>query len=40
MPSGNAQSKRFKDVAKFAVDCMEKAMAAAEGRRVYRDYAR
>ena len=33
-----AQSKRFKDVAKLAVDRMEKAMAAGEGRRVYRDY--
>jgi hypothetical protein len=32
------QSKRFKDVAKLAVDRMEKAMAAGEGRRVYRDY--
>jgi uncharacterized protein (DUF1330 family) len=33
-----AQSKRFKDVAKLAVDRMEKAMAAGEGRSVYRDY--
>ena len=33
-----AQSKRFKDVARLAVDRMEKAMAAGEGRRVYRDY--
>jgi integrase len=33
-----AQSKRFKDVAKLAVDRMEKAMAAGEGKRVYRDY--
>jgi hypothetical protein len=33
-----AQSKRFKDVAKLAVDRMEKAMEAGEGRRVYRDY--
>jgi uncharacterized protein (DUF1330 family) len=32
------QSKRFKDVAKLAVDRMEKAMAAGEGRSVYRDY--
>jgi len=33
-----AQSKRFKDVARLAVDRMKKAMAAGEGRRVYRDY--
>ena len=33
-----AQSKRFKDVARLAVDRMEKAMAAGEGKRVYRDY--
>jgi integrase len=33
-----AQSKRFKDVAKLAVDRMQKAIAAGEGRRVYRDY--
>ena len=33
-----AQSKRFKDVAKLAVDRMEKAMSAGEGKRVYRDY--
>jgi integrase len=33
-----AQSKRFKDVARLAVDRMERAIAAGEGRRVYRDY--
>ena len=33
-----AQSKRFKDVARLAVDRMEKAIAVGEGRRVYRDY--
>ena len=33
-----AQSKRFKDVAKLAVDRMEKAISAGEGKRVYRDY--
>jgi integrase len=33
-----AQSERFKDVARLAVDRMEKAMSAGEGKRVYRDY--
>jgi integrase len=33
-----AQSKRFKNVAILAIDRMEKAIAAGEGRRVYRDY--
>jgi site-specific recombinase XerD len=33
-----AQSKRFKDVARLAVDRMKKAIAGGEGRRVYRDY--
>jgi integrase len=33
-----AQSKRFKDVARLAVDRMEKAISSGEGRRVYRDY--
>ena len=33
-----AQSKRFKDVAKLAVDRMEKALAGGEGRKVFRDY--
>jgi hypothetical protein len=33
-----AQSKRLKDVARLAVDRMEKALSAGEGRSVYRDY--
>ncbi|HEX3501854.1 MAG TPA: hypothetical protein VHU22_00520 [Xanthobacteraceae bacterium] len=33
-----AQTKRFSDVARLAIDRMEKAMAAGEGKRVYRDY--
>ena len=32
------QSKRFKDVAKLAVDQMQKALAGGEGKKVYRDY--
>ena len=33
-----ALSKRFEDVAKLAIDRMEKAVNAGEGKRVYRDY--
>ena len=33
-----AQSKRFKDVAKLAVDRMQKAISGGEGKSVYRDY--
>ena len=32
------QSKRFKDVAKLAVDEMQKSLAGGEGKKVYRDY--
>jgi hypothetical protein len=33
-----AQTKRFKDVAKLAIDRMQKALAGGEGKKVYRDY--
>ena len=33
-----ALSKRFEDVAKLAIDRMEKAVNGGEGKRVYRDY--
>jgi site-specific recombinase XerD len=33
-----AQSKRFTDVARLAVDGMQKAISAGEGKSVYRDY--
>lgn len=32
------QSKRFKDVARLAVDRMQKSLAGGEGKKVYRDY--
>jgi integrase len=33
-----AQSKRFKDVAKLAIDRMQKAVDSGEGKKVFRDY--
>jgi integrase len=33
-----AQSKRFTDVAKLAIDRMQKALDAGEGKKAYRDY--
>jgi hypothetical protein len=33
-----AQTKRFKDVAKLAIDRMVKALAGGQGKKVYRDY--
>src|ERR1019366_7283226 len=33
-----AQTKRFKDVAKLAIDRMQKALAGGQGKKVYRDY--